>query len=586
MASIVRAVAQWVSFLFEPSPIANCMIYGPTQMGKTRTMYECLRRCMDHRIPVLVSCDNRTDQLDQFLSRFKIDFAHDSDVCLLCANDKKFKSQLRSSLSSDLKVIVFLLNNASQIHALRDDLKAVLVGDTLGDDLDVPRWALVHDEGDVVTKDKNVDVVHKQQAESHQAWIRLVSFLSSRSILKRAFLTATPENVVYKYNVGNVIRLEPQEGYVGYQQIQFFPLHPENDGIRRCLVSEHERLSTGILLYCTDRRIDNGHDELFTAVCEDVDGVVHTYNGKGIVARCVHPRFVEELTLVAKETVSKIKIQPDLVSKHIYRIQGMPICHFYETCRRLGCLKIVTIGMDLMSRGISFVSSSRAKDTLAAVSMIYSPGTTMHAVGMCQAIGRITGMARPDLERRLHAPPAVIENYVAFMKNQERYLERLQTTKSSTKNTMEEMLHRYKLSCSLDRIKLGLAPKYTKTSYKVKIKEHNETAKAKTEAVVATLKAKNEDQKQKIDGVEIARLQEWMRDKTHPVCRIVSYLTTKPRVSVDKIIKETRLKDAEKRVLLLGSSSSIHGAYGKIWILEDNDNFMRLNPAIRLCLGA
>jgi len=135
---------------------------------------------------------------------------------------------------------------------------------------------------------------------------------------------------------------------------------------------------------------------------------------------------------------------------------------------------------------------------------------------------------------------------------------------------MEEMLHRYKLSCSLDRIKLGLAPKYTKTSYKVKVKEHNETAKANTEAVVATLKAKNEDQKQKIDGVEIVKLQEWMRDKTHPVCRIVSYLTTeKGKISVKEIIKETRLEDDdEKRVLFLGSSFSIHGAYGKIWILE------------------
>ena len=55
----------------------------------------------------------------------------------------------------------------------------------------------------------------------------------------------------------------------------------------------------------------------------------------------------------------------------------------------------------LIARGISFVSSEKTPDAIAATTMIYRPGVTMHNVGLCQTIGRITVTARPDLKSML-----------------------------------------------------------------------------------------------------------------------------------------------------------------------------------------
>jgi hypothetical protein len=49
----------------------------------------------------------------------------------------------------------------------------------------------------------------------------------------------------------------------------------------------------------------------------------------------------------------------------------------------------------------------------------------MHAVGLCQTIGRITGTARPDLQRRLYASKSVIENFINYNENQKQYLKEI-----------------------------------------------------------------------------------------------------------------------------------------------------------------
>ena len=42
-----------------------------------------------------------------------------------------------------------------------------------------------------------------------------------------------------------------------------------------------------------------------------------------------------------------------------------------------------------------------------------------------QTIGRITGTARPDLQRRLYASKSVIENYINYNENQKQYLKEI-----------------------------------------------------------------------------------------------------------------------------------------------------------------
>ncbi len=142
----------------------------------------------------------------------------------------------------------------------------------------------------------------------------------------------------------------------------------------------------------------------------------------------------------------------------------MPIRDFYQVCKNVNNLSvIVTIGMDLLARGISFVSSERVPDAIAATTLIYKPGVSMHAVGLCQTIGRITGIARPDLKRHLFASDEVIKTYNKYNLNQEMYIRELiknEGTPSSEFMKTYELEH--KIKKNLDRPKLNLKPLYKK----------------------------------------------------------------------------------------------------------------------------
>jgi len=89
--------------------------------------------------------------------------------------------------------------------------------------------------------------------------------------------------------------------------------------------------------------------------------------------------------------------------------------------------------------------------------MFYKPGNTMHAVGICQTIGRITGCAMPDLKRRLYAPKDVYDTYVNYNKNQELYINNIQKGNEDTitKDIIEELVFN-KYNRNIDRMKLNL----------------------------------------------------------------------------------------------------------------------------------
>lgn len=580
MNAIATATARWLDFITSPRR-ASCMIYGPTQMGKTAMAELFVRKCLDSGIPVIISTDNRTDQLDQFYSRFKDAFALDTSTTILRVTDKKFAQKVVSVLHGNRRLLLFLLNNASQIDALRGCLREAMIGDDPKNDLHLPKILVLHDEGDVVSKDKNVKKTETGQASSHQSWIRISQLLGSRSVLKRAFLTATPENVVYLYDdIEKIIRLPvPSNGYVHYETIRFFPMDDVDDGPSKALRSELERIQRGAILFCTERVIEEGHDEVFHRLCDEMksDGVVHTYNGRGIMTCCWHPRFLHTLKILVKE--ENLKTKTEIVSKHrnIYRFTGISISHFYEVCRRLQLYKIVTIGMDLMSRGISFVSSAKnVQDTIAATTMIYTPGTTMHAVGLIQAIGRITGKACPDLERRLYAPPQVIENYLKAMRIQKEYLDKIENSKNAREDMMR-LHHRYRLSVSLDRIRLGLKPLYAKRCFTIDIQKHNESAKRRSQ--------ETKNSKDMIDGVNVQWLTTEMKNKISDFTFIVQELEKeKGGITIENLKKNLEKKIQNiKDILHLGSSSNVKGARGKIWIMEEIERkvMIRLNPKIR-----
>jgi hypothetical protein len=530
---------------FIESNAINCLITARTQVGKTDATKKFIETCLDYKMPVIVSCDNKTDQLDQIFQRISDDLETEN-VVFVKAGNTRLEKILSAAFKEKKQVIIFCLDNSSQIRRVKNHI--VLL--TASENIKIDRIALINDEGDVVTKDSNIETLNKEQSESHQEWLKMVEYLKRSNInLKRVFVTATPENVCYKYKVEHIIRLQVPHNYVGYEKIDYICLEDTKD-IKEILMEEQNRRvlskENGVILYCVDRKIyENGQDETFASVCSYLKKcVVNTYNGNGITARILNKRKFEkrlkEFIQMNNDDKSKNPIKYTNEStnqnKNVYNIKGMAIKDFYQICKEIGSGIFVTIGMDLIARAISFVSSERSLDTVAATTMIYKPGTNLHAVGLAQAIGRITGTARPDLQRTLYAPKSVIENYLNYNENQEQYLKSNNTFESMKKIVLQKRLTR-----PLDRTKLKLKPKYAREQ--------------------------REQVDEEIDGVDLTKLNNWLNDLSTTVAKMIKYLYDQDR--------ELTFSEFKNGIMYIGSDedflSNIRSGqgsrcrHGKLW---------------------
>jgi hypothetical protein len=242
----------------------------------------------------------------------------------------------------------------------------------------------------------------------------------------------------------------------------------------------------------------------------------------------------------------------------------MTVKDFYQICKEVGSPIIVTIGMDLMARGISFVSSEKAIDTVAATTMIYKPGTTMHAVGLCQTIGRITGTARPDLQRRLYASKSVIENFINYNENQKQYLKEISRNENVVTNEIMKTIElNKKLSRPMDRKKLGLKPMY---------KSESETES-------------ESESEGKIDGVDLKKLNKWMNEKLNDnslvVVKMVRYLyDQQTSISLEELKNGINYAGTDEGCMHnVWGGRSIKSQYGKLW--SNLNNTIVLNEKIR-----
>lgn len=246
--------------------------------------------------------------------------------------------------------------------------------------------------------------------------------------------------------------MEIPSTYIGYKDIEYIELEDDLD-IKTILKNEVQRIKTDgtfeAILYCIDRKIVDGHDKVLDSLASVLKCTVNTYNGNGITA------FMRTLTL-AKKFEAALKRQNVSYKKQnrYFTIKNLPIRKFYTICKKLGENCVITIGKDLISRGISYVSEDK-HEPLTATTMLYKPGMTMHSVGICQTIGRITGCAMPSLNRRVYAPKDVIETYQSYNKNQEQYIKQMRVKKGLTKEIIAEMKFE-KLKRHIDRVKLGL----------------------------------------------------------------------------------------------------------------------------------
>jgi hypothetical protein len=224
--------------------------------------------------------------------------------------------------------------------------------------------------------------------------------------------------------------------------------------------------------------------------------------------------------------------------------------------KSLGENCVLTIGKDLICRGISYVGEDTEAPITATV-MFYRPGKNMNAVGICQTIGRITGCAMPNLERKLYCPKDVYNTYVKYNQNQETYIKEItkEGNTSTTKDTVDSLLFK-NFRHPIDRQKLNI---------QMNMESDEETDVEDTDLV--------------IDGVNLTKLRKWINGNTL-VGKMIRYLYQQDtEISFNEFKQgiDYEKSDKEFESLLRGGNN---GQYGKVWTAVRYNN-IKLNPKIR-----
>lgn len=425
----------------------NCLIFAPTQVGKTQATIHFMIECLKQYNLIIYSTDNKNDQMDQCFSRVKseieilLDHMNVSVLAMALMTENKFKSQLTKNLRANIPTIIILMDNKSRIPKLRERL--VILKD---EGITIPPTTIFHDEGDVITKNMEICFPKDNQAKSHREWIHFCNFFQRNNIpMRRVFVTATPENVVYMYQIRHIISLPIPSCYHGFKEFDYVPLH--NDEIPMIIRNEIDRRrnisENGIILYNTERiteadgkkDTDSGQDiTMYSIYRYASDVTISTYNGHGITTfipltfRAKFKECIEKYNknLKKKNSIKLVEINNNMNIEHQFILKNCPIGWFYQFCKDSQIDIVITIGCDLMIRGISYCSVKKELNTLAATTMIYRPSPNRHGVGLVQTIGRLSGTVRPDLKRTLYAPTDIIERYKIMCENQEDFIPQLQ----------------------------------------------------------------------------------------------------------------------------------------------------------------
>jgi hypothetical protein len=295
---------------------------------------------------------------------------------------------------------------------------------------------------------------------------------------------------------------------------------------------------------------------------------VNTYNGNGITTY-----IKESLRVNFERKLKKYDIVFQKVGKY-YKMKNMAIRKFYTIIKSIGENCIVTIGKDLISRGISYVGEDE-DEPITATTMFYKPGKNMNVVGMCQTIGRITGCAMPSLNRRLYCPKDVYENYMKYNCDQETYIKNIEQSEELTTKVVVSSSE-FEYTRPIDRPKLNLKQQIERIKSQLPKKKHvviesESESESESEA---------EDEETEIDGVNLKKLRNWI-DGKKLVGRMINYLYEYEEVMTMEELKEgVEYEDSDKKFKdNIDSGRSLKARYGKLWTHRDNQ--ISLNKNIR-----
>lgn len=559
----------------------NCLIYAPCQVGKTNASITMMTECVKKGYMIVYSTDNRSDQMDQADFRIsndikvKLNHMNVSVICMSNVTENRFKNMLEKNVLQNIPTVILIMDNDSQIQKLRE--RFVLLE---SDDVIIPPVVLFHDEGDIITKDEDVHHIKDDQATSHKAWLQFTKFFSSKHVpLKRIFVTATPENVVYKYRIRDVIDLEIPSNYQGFESIDYQELKNENIPaiFRTEIAKKRHDEENGIILYNIERvregrgkKKEVGQDVALANVIEHCSDVVcSVYNGNGITVHLPLQYRGPFETQIKQYNNTKTKkshlvkytvIETDEHIDHLFQLKNVSIGWFYQFCKNIGVDIVVTIGCDLMNRGISFCSIKKEANALAATTIIYRPNSQRHGVGIVQTVGRICGTCRPDLKRTLYAPKPIIEKYKAMCENQKDFIPALQKEleekpQMDSEKFFQEFRLKRVLKGLMDRPNLKLKPQFRKEE---SVEQHGF-----------------------IDGVNLDKLRKLCNAQL-VVSKMIRYLMDQNGpINMQQFKEGIQYEQNDKRFQAqLDNGKAIGSRHGMLWTCRNNNQEIVMNPQI------
>ncbi len=154
--------------------LEHALIYGPTQIGKTNAIIQFIKTCIEQKIPVIVSSDNKSDQQEQLYERIYKQLK--AYPCELIKAEDSDCDDIMKCITKDIIPVVFCLDNHSQIKQVKS-----LFMEPLMSEEKYKQLAILHDEGDVVTRGAEVyENDNKKRAKSHESWINLIHVFSKK----------------------------------------------------------------------------------------------------------------------------------------------------------------------------------------------------------------------------------------------------------------------------------------------------------------------------------------------------------------------------------------------------------------------
>lgn len=368
------------------------IVHAPPQMGKTGYMLNACQMVKNSGILIVISVDNKKDQLDQTFGRFS-----SAGLPIFKVSDMKIRS-IQANLAAGKSVVVFCLNNASQVGKLCS--------------LSHSKITVIHDEGDLVYQSDSEEEAGKTQ----QAWDRFCV-----TGCKRVWVSATPENCSFIRGIctKNILRLPYNPDYTPVTH--FCEWDCKDYNVLSDTFSSLNPSNREVTLFCTDSTVKK-HDSIAENISLILpDCVVIVYNGT-------------ESFFIAQG------------HRETFTCGISEILTDFED----GDYKIIVVGHALLSRGISFCSAGNSGRSYMATRMFYL-GDNAHAVALSQRFGRIAGTCRPDLNTRtVYCSREVYANYIGYLDNQAKVLD----TECDVDmiSTLSKIENKRNLSCKLDRI--------------------------------------------------------------------------------------------------------------------------------------